>query len=163
MSISFDNTVLNHPLLLSPGLNIRYNRTLLQQKVQSISVLGSFGLISTPQTDNRLVFGLGGEYAVHFLKRFSIATGIQANYVLTALKYDVFEYNSEGNWENRGNLLHNFSPGMHLSLQGDFVQRDLFKMGAFLELRMLRLNESYEKKWLQGYVPIFSIGIKSNF
>ncbi|HMO39318.1 MAG TPA: hypothetical protein PKC76_08900 [Saprospiraceae bacterium] len=163
ISMSYDNTVLNHPLLFSSGVNIRYGRALLQQNAHKVSALGSFGFIHTPDIDTRLLFGIGGEYSISFFKRFGFALGLQANYILTALGYDVFEYNAEGEWENQGNLLHQFSPSMHVSLGVDLLCKAKFNVGLFLEMRLMRLNESYEERFFEGYVPTFSIGLKSNF
>ena len=163
ITISYDNTVLNHPLLFSSGLNIRYGRVLYQYTRHSVSAIGSFGFINTQEIDNRLLFGVGSEYSVHFFKRLSFSIGVQAHYILTVLDYDVFEYNSEGVWENQGNLLHKFSPNTYCSLGGDFLQKQTYRIGAFLEARLMRLNESYERKFLEGFVPTFSIGLKSNF
>jgi hypothetical protein len=163
VSISYDNTLLNHPLLFSSGFNIRYGRILVQQTRHSITAVGSFGFINTPEIDNRLLFGVGGEYSVHFFKRFSFSVGLQANYILSVLDYDVFEYNSEGAWKNQGKLLHKFSPNSYFSLGGDFLHKQTYRIGAFLEASLMRLNKSYERKFLEGYVPTFSIGLKSNF
>lgn len=163
LSIGFDNTLLNHPLLFSPGLHGRYGRALFQHKMHKISAIGSFGLIHTRGIDKRLLFGAGGEYAVHFLKRLDVKIGLQANYLLTILNDDVFEYSPAGEWENNGNLLHQFAPSAHVSLGADLLQKNQFNVGIFFEMRATRLNESYQKKWMEGYVPTFSMGVKSNF
>ncbi len=163
ISAGFDNTLLAHPLQLSRGLTVRYNRALIQHKIHSVSATGSFGFINTPEIDTRLVYGIGGEYAVHFLRRFSIASGLQANYVLSVLDYDLYEYNAVGTWENTGNLLHHFSPSIYISLRGDILQKTSFTIGAFLELRMTRLYESYAKRFMEGYVPTISLGLTSKF
>jgi hypothetical protein len=163
ISVSYDDTLLNHPLLFSKGLNTRYHRTLIQKKLHSLSALSSFGFVSTPNIDNRLIIGLGAEYSLYFLKRLSLASGLQSNYVLTILDYDIFEYNADGNLEKKGNLIHKFSPSMHLTLLADILRRDKINLALFLETRLTRLNESYKRKFLEGYVPTISIGLKSKF
>lgn len=163
VSAAYEQTLLNHPLLFSPGFNLRYNRQLIQKRWYKLSAVGSGTLVHTKNIDNRMVFGLGTDFCVTFFSRFRFVTGVRANYLLTVLAYDRYEYNARGDWENKGRLLQKFSPGAEVRFEADLWQMRASTIGVFLGVRMTRFNESYRGKIFEGYVPTVSAGVQSNF
>lgn len=163
LSLTYDNTLLNHPLQFSKGFNLRFGKTIFSRINNHILAIGSFGLISTPEIDNRLLLGFGFEYQLAFLKRFEFSTGIQGNYVLNILSYEVYEYSDNGQLSNKGNLIHQFRPSIHSNLGFDFLQKKTYHLGLIFEIRFSKLNESYTKRFTEGFVPTLSLGIKIKF
>ncbi len=162
-SVSYDKTLLNHPLLFSDGLTARYRRSLKKRAQHDLGIITSVGWVTTKDVDDRVILGAGGEYSLRVFRRIDCSVGIQAQYILTVLDYDLYEYTSQGAWENRGSLLHKFSPGAHCSLAGNVIRQPEFCVGVFLEVRMTRFLESYDKNFFEGYVPTLAFGLKTKF
>lgn len=153
--------LLEHPLGFYPGISFSYSKYVTGSNRHQIALAPQFGLLIIPDVENKYIFTVALQYKYASKKRFEAFASIGANYVLTKLAFDRYEY--EGTeFKNKGNLLHKIAPSAAFGVGYKIIKKKRFSISPQLGLSVIKFNKSYTNSLFSGYKPSFNIGITIN-
>ncbi|MBY0479084.1 MAG: hypothetical protein K2Q24_15660 [Chitinophagaceae bacterium] len=153
--------LLEHPLGFYPGITFTYSKYVTGSNRHQIAVAPQFGLLVIPDVENKYIFTVALQYKYASKKRFEASASIGANYILTRLAFDRYEY--EGTeFKNKGNLLHKIAPSAAFSVVYKIIKKKKFSISPQLGVSVIKFNKSYTNNLFTGYKPSFNIGININ-
>ena len=160
--LTIDSYLLDHPLLLYPGISIQYSYPFFSKGFHHFCYGPTLGFVSVPNVETRWLMGAGVHYTAKFTKRFFAGAELNGYYILTKLDYDRYEYDGQGNFVNQGRFLHRVAPGFALNFGWDIVRREKYQLGLLFQTRVIRFDKSYTNKFLEGFKQAFSLGVSLN-
>lgn len=160
LALSYDVNLLQHPLVLYNGLSLDYVRPLQTNTRLYLSGVGGFRFISVPDVERKYIINAGVGVNAKFLKRGFISLHLRANYIVSALAYDLYAYNQDNVWRRQSNRLTQFSPSADVRLGSDLFRiNQRHVVGLFLGMALTNFDKKYNNTIWEGYKPSASAGI----
>jgi len=153
-------TLLQHPLRLYKSLSLDYVRPLQANANLYFSGVGGFRFISVPDIERKYIINAGVGVNAKFLKRGFVSLNLRANYIISALAYDLYAYSQDGVWQKQNNWLTQFSPSVDVRLGSDLFRiSQRHAVGLFMGMALIDFDKRYHNTIWEGYKPSASAGL----
>ncbi len=161
LSVERRSFLLGHPLVFNGGWNVAFCKTFYGNEKHQLVFFPQIGYISEKNIQTRFIVNASVMYRFNSPKRFEAAVFLGANYILSRLAYDNYEY--ENNiLVNKGKYSSWVAPSAGFRVGYKFVKKENYSLSPFIGFSTLRLNKSYVNSLIEGFKLAFSIGITYN-
>jgi len=144
------------------GLNAFYSWQMLGNYRHQVYISPQIGFVLDPGIQTRLLQTVSIDYNLNLTKRLELGAFIGVSHVLTKLAFDRYEYNKNGDFENRGKFRGQLSPSYGAKIGWKLIKKANYSISPYAALSFIKLDRSYNGN-IQGFKRSASIGLTLNF
>lgn len=144
------------------GFNAFYSWRLLGKNRHQVYISPQIGFVFDPDIQTRLLQTVSIDYNLNLSKRLELGAFFGVSHVLTKLAFDRYEYNTNGDFENKGKFRGQLSPSYGGKIGWKLIKKANYSISPYAALSFIKLDRSYNGN-IQGFKRSASIGLTLNF
>lgn len=144
------------------GFNAFYSWQLLGNNRHQVYISPQIGFVFDQDIQTRLLQTVSIDYNLNLSKRLELGAFFGISHVLTKLAFDRYEYNKNGDFENKGKFRGQLSPSYGGKIGWKLIKKANYSISPYAALSFIKLDRSYNGN-IQGFKRSSSIGLTLNF
>jgi hypothetical protein len=158
VGVQSNTYLIEHPLFFNRGISFNYSRSLVSRGKHHLELTPQLGYLNIPNIERKYMLGTLLQYKFIPKKRFYLQGNLGFNYILSALRYDRFEYEN-AQWVNKGNKLHHLGPTAGLGLGYKLFSKSKHAILPSIGFTTTQFDIDYNKNLFKNYKPSLNIGL----
>jgi hypothetical protein len=144
------------------GLNVFYSWKIAGNTRHQIYISPQIGYLADPGIQTRLLQTVSLDYNLNVTKRLELVAFFGFGHILTKLNFDRYEYNQNGDFENKGKFHGQLSPSYGGRIGWKLFKRANYSITPYVGLSSIKIDRSYNGT-IKGFKGATSVGLTFNF
>lgn len=144
------------------GVNVFYSWKIIGNNRHQIYLSPQIGFIADPGIQSRLLQTVSVDYNLNVTKRLELGAFFGFGHILTKLNFDRYEYNKNGDFENKGKFRGQLSPSYGGRIGWKLFKKASYSITPYVGLSSIKIDRSYNGN-IKGFKGATSVGLTFNF